>query len=391
MPKKKKRKKKKNGEPKVNLEKDIEELQAKIDGLVQEKQEVDKKKYTINTSKEACRDRKRDLDRKLFEQIESYEEEIAEGVDEFDAQYHTDQQSINDLRQKNRELRVALAGTDILARENDTLRNRIVELDKTLRRQTKFFDSELAMRHKERFNNRLSMERTFRETLRDAKNSLEADAKAEIERESKEAKINNIYLKIHLNKESKFIHKRCHQYDGSSDDLLNLRIHTDLSESRNGMQSQKIMHLEENNTKYKNQIRSFQADLHQKQEQERNLLKQLDQMNAENARIEDENTAADAVIEKLMSQVAGLSSKTRSPHARHAHKKYQSVMAKGPDSTRKTMSQELPSRKQSATKTSVGNPSKTPLEMPPVDYEQMWNSAARGQQDAMIFWKRDWM
>jgi len=329
----------------------------------------------IDGSKNTFRQKKGALETQLFEQKENFEEELAENLDEFERQYFTDQHSINDLREKNRELRILIAGTDTLAQENDTLRSRIVVLDQTLRRQSKFFESELAMRHKERFNNRLSMERTFRSTLRNAKNTLEADAKAEIERESREAKINNVHLKDFLNKQSQVIHKKCRRYTASHEDLTNLKIRTDLSESRNGMQSLKILQLEENNSKYKRQIRSFQEDLRGKQEQERDLLQKLADIKAENARIENENLAADVVIEKLMSQVAALSCKSRSPQLH----RYKSTKAKDSGSLSETVLQDTVSQKK------IEQTVKIPSQASPVDYEQMWNSAARGEEDTLIF------
>lgn len=222
------------------------------------------------------------------------------------------------------------------------------------------------------------------------KNSLESDAKAEIERESKEAKINNIYLKDHLSKQSKVIYKQCAHYNSSNEKLVNLKIRTDLSESRNGMQSQKILQLEETNSKYKRQIRSFQEGLRSKQEQERNLLQKLDEIKAENTRIQNENFAADAVIEKLLDQVAELSSKTRSPKL---HKKYKAANAKGTHSLRNTAPEDSPSTKQTTAKAPSETTAealletslKKPLEIPLVDYAKMWNSAARGQENAMIF------
>merc|ERR1712032_155809 len=117
----------------------------------------------------------------------------------------------------------------------------------------------------------------------------------------------------------------CTHYNTTNENLINLKIRTDLSESRNGMQSQKILHLEDNNIKYKKQIRSFQEDLRKKQEQERDLLKKLEAIKTENARIQSENDVADVAIEKLLSQVAMLSSKTRSPRM---HKKIKTVNVK---------------------------------------------------------------
>ena len=374
MPKKRK-KKKKNGEPKIDYEAEFATVRTEIAKVTKKRDQLDQRKEVIDDSKNSFRRKKGALEQQLFEQKENFEEELAENLDEFERQYFTDQHSINELREKNRELRILIAGTDTLAQENDTLRSRIVVLDQTLRRQSKFFESQLAMRHKERFNNRLSMERTFRSTLRNAKNTLEADAKAEIERESREAKINNVHLKDFLSKQSQVIHKECARYNTSHEDLTNLKIRTDLSESRNGMQSLKILHLEENNSKYKRQIRSFQEDLRMKQEQERNLLQKLAEIKAENARIESENLAADGVIEKLMSQVAALSCKSRSPQLH----RYTSTKGTDSSSLRETVLQDTVSQKK------IGQTVKSPLQASPVDYEQMWNSAARGGQDTLVF------